>query len=110
MIRPRLADAKFFFETDKKTTLDARREKLKPIIFQAQLGSIFDKTERVAKLAAWIAQQEKGDPELALRAGQLAKSDLVSEMVLEFPDLQGVMGQHYATFDGENPDGLRCPQ
>ncbi len=101
VIRPRLADAKFFFETDKKTTLEARREKLQAIVFQAQLGSLFNKTERIAKLAAWIASQEQGKPELASRAGLLCKSDLVSDMVLEFPELQGIMGQYYAAHDGE---------
>ena len=101
VIRPRLSDAKFFFETDKKTTLEARREKLKPIVFQQQLGSLFNKTERVSKLAAWIATQEGGNSGAAERAGQLAKSDLVSEMVLEFPELQGIMGQYYAAHDGE---------
>ena len=101
VIRPRLADAKFFFDTDKKTTLQAHRENLKPVVFQAQLGSIFDKTERIAKLAAFIAEQEGGQKELAARAGELCKSDLNSEMVLEFPELQGIMGQYYGTNDGE---------
>lgn len=104
VIRPRLADARFFFETDKKTSLEARREKLRPIVFQDQLGSLFDKTERVARLASWIATQVQGCPELATRAGQLCKSDLVTEMVLEFPELQGVMGQYYAAHDGEEQD------
>ena len=104
VIRPRLSDAKFFFETDKNTTLEARREKLKPIVFQAKLGSIFDKTERVAKLAAWIAEQEGGNSQTAEKAGKLSKSDLVSEMVLEFPELQGIMGQYYAAHDGEAPE------
>ena len=101
VIRPRLADAKFFFETDKKTTLEARRENLKPIVFQAQLGSVFNKTERIAKLAAFIAQEEGGNAESAARAGELCKSDLNSEMVLEFPELQGIMGQYYGKNDGE---------
>ncbi|MDP0561550.1 MAG: glycine--tRNA ligase subunit beta [Candidatus Endonucleobacter sp. (ex Gigantidas childressi)] len=101
VIRSRLTDAKFFFESDKKTTLETQREKLKLIVFQAQLGSLFNKTERISTLAAWIAGQEKGNTETAKRAGLLAKSDLVSNMVLEFPDLQGVMGEYYATHDGE---------
>ena len=63
VIRPRLADAKFFFDTDKKTTLEARRENLKPIVFQQQLGSVFNKTDRIARLAAFIAEQEGGQPE-----------------------------------------------
>ncbi|MGI9277712.1 MAG: glycine--tRNA ligase subunit beta [Endozoicomonas sp.] len=101
VIRPRLADAKFFFDTDKKTTLEVRRENLKPVVFQAQLGSVFDKTERIARLAAFIAEKESGHTESAARAGQLCKSDLNSEMVLEFPELQGIMGQYYGNNDGE---------
>ena len=101
VIRPRLADARFFFDTDKKTTLEARRKNLKPIIFQQQLGSVFNKTDRIARLAAFIAEQEDGQTDLAKRAGELCKSDLNSEMVLEFPELQGIMGQYYAAFDGE---------
>ncbi|MCW7555372.1 glycine--tRNA ligase subunit beta [Endozoicomonas gorgoniicola] len=101
VIRPRLADARFFFDTDKKTTLEARRENLKPVVFQQQLGSVYDKTDRIARLAAFIAEQEGGQPELAKRAGELCKSDLNSEMVLEFPELQGIMGQYYGAFDGE---------
>ncbi len=103
VIRPRLADAKFFYDTDRKQTQDDRREKLKPIVFQAQLGSVFAKTERIARLAAYIARCEGDDTKLAERAGQLCKSDLVSEMVLEFPELQGIMGQYYADNDGEHP-------
>lgn len=101
VIRPRLSDAAFFFATDKKKTLAERREQLKPIVFQTKLGSIYDKTERVSKLAAQIAKAIGGDAQLAERAGQLAKSDLVSEMVLEFTDLQGIMGYHYALLEGE---------
>ncbi|MGI9279764.1 MAG: glycine--tRNA ligase subunit beta [Endozoicomonas sp.] len=104
VIRPRLADAKFFFDTDKKTTLEARRETLKPIVFQAQLGSLFDKTDRIAKLAGFIAHQEGGQEQLAVRAGELCKSDLTSEMVLEFPELQGIMGQYYGANDNEPED------
>ncbi len=102
VIRPRLSDAAFFFETDKKTTLESKREALKSIVFQTKLGTIFDKTERVASLAETISNHIGGDPSLAKRAGELAKSDLVSEMVLEFTDLQGLMGYHYAQHDGEN--------
>lgn len=104
VIRPRLADAAFFFETDKKTTLEQKREALKPIVFQTKLGTIFDKTERVAQLASKIASAIGSDSALAQRAGELAKSDLVSEMVLEFTDLQGIMGTHYARHDGEHHD------
>ncbi len=101
VIRPRLSDAAFFFETDKKQTLEARIEKLKPIVFQAQLGTIYDKVQRVSGLAGKIAHAIGGDAQLAKRAGLLTKSDLVSEMVLEFPELQGIMGMYYAHHDGE---------
>lgn len=104
VIRPRLADAKFFYDTDREQTQDDRRAKLKPIVFQAQLSSVFAKTERIARLASYIAQTESGDAKMAERAGQLCKSDLVSEMVLEFPELQGIMGQYYADNDGESPE------
>jgi len=104
VIRPRLSDAVFFFETDKKSNLEARRDQLKKIIFQKELGTVFDKTERVSKLAAKISLQIGGDANKAERAGKLAKSDLVTEMVLEFTDLQGIMGSHYARFDGESEE------
>lgn len=103
VIRPRLADAAFFFDTDQKTTLAARRERLKNIVFQAQLGSIFDKTERIAKLGEVIARSLDVDPTLARRAGELCKSDLVSDMVLEFDKMQGIAGSYYALNDGEDP-------
>lgn len=101
VIRPRLSDAAFFFETDKKTSLLDKRDALKNIVFQTKLGTVFEKTERVSKLAAKISQQLGNNESYALKAGQLAKSDLVSEMVLEFTDLQGIMGYHYALNDGE---------
>lgn len=104
VIRPRLSDAAFFFETDKKTTLESKRDALKNIVFQTKLGTVYDKTERVSKLAQRIAKAIDSDENLALRAGQLAKSDLVSEMVLEFTDLQGIMAYHYALHDGEPED------
>lgn len=102
VIRPRLSDAAFFFETDKKTKLEDRRDQLKKIVFQTKLGTVFDKTERVSALAAKISAAIGGNPADAERAGKLAKSDLVTEMVLEFTDLQGIMGYHYALNDGEN--------
>ena len=105
VIRPRLADAQFFFETDKKTTLDACRENLRAVVFQKDLGSVFNKTERIARLASYIAEHEGGNAEHASRAGELCKSDLVSEMVLEFPELQGIMGMYYAHHEGE-PEGV----
>lgn len=101
VIRPRLSDAAFFYQTDLKSTQAERRTRLKPIVFQAELGSVWDKTERVAALAGHIAEQIGTNVAQATRAGELCKSDLVSEMVLEFGDLQGVMGQYYATADGE---------
>jgi glycyl-tRNA synthetase beta chain len=104
VIRPRLADAAFFYETDQKATLEARRESLKNIVFQAKLGSVFDKTERVAKLAEILAPMTGADISLSKRAAELSKSDLVSEMVGEFDDLQGTMGRYYATNDGEHPE------
>ena len=104
VIRPRLSDAAFFFETDCKTSLETRREKLRNVVFQAKLGTIFDKTERVASLSAAIAKLLNTDPSSAVRAANLCKSDLVTEMVLEFDDLQGIAGYYYALNDGEAED------
>ena len=104
VIRPRLADAAFFFETDKKTSLEEKCNKLEHVVFQKDLGSVHDKTRRVAKLAAEIALQIDGNEDFARRAGLLCKSDLVTEMVFEFADLQGVMACHYARHDGEEEE------
>ncbi|HEY7774634.1 MAG TPA: glycine--tRNA ligase subunit beta [Marinagarivorans sp.] len=101
VIRPRLADAAFFFETDKKTPMVERREKLRTVTFQGKLGSVFDKTERIAGLATYMAEQLGFDTALAKRAGELSKADLVSSMVYEFTDLQGIAGEYYANNDGE---------
>lgn len=101
VIRPRLADAAFFFDTDKTRTLESLRERLKPIVFQAQLGTVYQKTERVAALAVAIAGQLDADVDLARRAGQLCKSDLVTHMVSEFDHMQGIAGYYYALNDGE---------
>lgn len=101
VIRPRLSDAAFFYGTDRKITLAQRREQLRTIVFQDKLGSIFDKTERVSALASHLSSAAGATPDNAVRAGQLCKSDLVSEMVLEFDDLQGIMGRYYARNDGE---------
>ena len=101
VIRPRLSDAAFFFETDKKTSLEARREKLKQVIFQQKLGTVYDKTERLAALAPKIAALTGANPGWAERAAQLCKSDLVTEMVFEFADMQGIAGYYYAENDGE---------
>lgn len=104
VIRPRLSDAAFFYETDRKSRLEDRIDRLKPIVFQEKLGSIYDKSVRVAALASKIAEAINSDPALAERAAMLAKTDLVTEMVLEFTDLQGIMGQYYAVNDGEADD------
>lgn len=101
VIRPRLSDAAFFYDTDRKHTLDSRREQLRNIVFQADLGTVFDKTERVAVLAGALAPRCGGDAALAERAARLSKSDLVTNMVGEFDDLQGIMGRYYALDDGE---------
>ncbi len=103
VIRPRLADAAFFFAQDKLTTLASRRERLRSVVFQTELGSVWDKTERVAALAAFIAGVLGTNVVDCRRAGELSKSDLVSEMVLEFDELQGTMGRYYALNDGESP-------
>ncbi|MGB0446290.1 MAG: glycine--tRNA ligase subunit beta [Pseudomonadales bacterium] len=102
VIRPRLADAAFFFETDKKATLESRNPALEKVVFQADLGSLADKTKRIAALAGTIASQIGANAEQAKRAGLLAKADLNTEMVLEFGDLQGLMGHVYALNDGED--------
>ncbi|MEZ5481075.1 MAG: glycine--tRNA ligase subunit beta [Porticoccaceae bacterium] len=102
VIRPRLADADFFYKTDLKTSLAERRESLKNIVFQSRLGSVFDKTERVARLSIALAATVGADPEKAQRAAELSKSDLVSDMVGEFDKLQGIMGRYYAINDGED--------
>jgi glycyl-tRNA synthetase beta chain len=103
VIRPRLADAGFFFETDKKTTLESRNKALGKVVFQAKLGTVLDKTQRVAKLSSAIASLIGTDSALAARAATLSKADLNTDMVLEFSDLQGLMGHVYALNDGENP-------
>jgi glycyl-tRNA synthetase beta chain len=101
VIRPRLSDAAFFFDTDKKIPLSDRVHALGNIIFQQQLGTLLDKTDRVRKLATALAPQVGAPSELAQRAAQLCKADLVTDMVLEFSDLQGIAGSYYAQHDGE---------
>ena len=103
VIRPRLADAAFFYKNDSCVSLFDRREQLKKVVFQEKLGSVYAKTERVALLAKELAICAGADPQIAFRAGQLSKSDLVTDMVGEFADLQGVMGRYYALNDGEDP-------
>lgn len=102
VIRPRLADAAFFYKNDARVSLFDRREQLKTVVFQEKLGSVYAKTERVALLARTLAVSTGADPKTAFRAGQLCKSDLVTDMVGEFADLQGVMGRYYALNDGED--------
>ncbi|SDI92429.1 glycine--tRNA ligase subunit beta [Billgrantia gudaonensis] len=101
VIRPRLADAAFFFDTDRNRPLADRIPELASVLFQQQLGSLTDKAHRNAAVAAFIAGQIDGDVGHARRAAELAKCDLVTEMVLEFPELQGTMGRYYAIHDGE---------
>ena len=104
VIRPRLADAAFFYKNDAGSSLEERRESLKTVVFQEKLGSVYDKTERVARLAKLLASASGANPDHSFRAAQLSKSDLVSDMVGEFADLQGIMGRYYALNDGEHQD------
>ncbi|MFJ5300943.1 glycine--tRNA ligase subunit beta [Pseudomonas sp. NPDC088368] len=104
VVRPRLTDAEFFFKQDKKQKLETFNQRLQNVVFQAQLGTVFDKAERVSKLAAFIAPRVGGDAQRAGRAGLLSKCDLATEMVGEFPEMQGVAGYYYALADGEPED------
>ncbi|KZX58125.1 glycine--tRNA ligase subunit beta [Halioglobus sp. HI00S01] len=104
VIRPRLADTAFFFETDKKNTLESRLEKLENIVFQNKLGTVADKSRRVQALAGALAEQIGAPRDQAERAALLSKTDLVTEMVLEFSDMQGIAGSYYAAHDGEAAD------
>ncbi len=104
VVRPRLTDAEFFFKQDKRQPLEKRNERLANVVFQAQLGSVFNKAERVSALAGFIAERIGGDATRATRAGILSKCDLASEMVGEFPEMQGIAGYYYAKHDGEAED------
>jgi len=104
VVRPRLADAAFFWDTDRKDRLETRFAALKSVTFQAKLGSLADKSTRVVTLAQRIAESIGGSAELAGRAAKLSKCDLLSAMVGEFPELQGLMGKYYAQLDGEDPE------
>jgi glycyl-tRNA synthetase beta chain len=104
VVRPRLTDAEFFFNQDKKQPLETFNNRLENVVFQAQLGSVYDKAVRVSKLAAFIAPRIGGDAQRAARAGLLSKCDLATEMVGEFPEMQGVAGYYYALNDGEPED------
>jgi glycyl-tRNA synthetase beta chain len=101
VVRARLADAKFFYDTDLQTKLEDRLPKLDKIVFHAKLGSQGERVKRLGELARWLAPKVGADPEKAARAAKLAKADLVTEMVGEFPELQGLMGQYYARAHGE---------
>ncbi|UCE89301.1 MAG: glycine--tRNA ligase subunit beta, partial [Pseudomonadota bacterium] len=101
VVRPRLADAEFFWNQDRKMALAARVPALDGVVFQKQLGTLHHKSRRVAAIATHIAEQLMGDKQLAARAADLCKCDLMSEMVGEFPELQGTMGRYYAQHDGE---------
>lgn len=104
VLRARLADARFFWDSDRKVRLDARIGDLKDVMFHKKLGSVYDKSRRVAQLATHVAERIGVDAAHAQRAAQLAKADLLSGMVGEFPELQGAMGRYYARHDGEADD------
>ncbi len=101
VVRPRLADAEFFFNTDRKKRLEDNLPRLETVLFQKQLGTLRDKTDRIQALTGWIADKIGANVENAKRAGLLSKCDLMTNMVFEFTDTQGVMGMHYARHDGE---------
>ncbi|MDN3525023.1 glycine--tRNA ligase subunit beta [Halomonas sabkhae] len=108
VIRPRLADAAFFYDTDRQRPLGERIKELSSVVFQQQLGTLADKAHRSGAIAAFIANRIGGDVNQAQRASELAKCDLVTEMVQEFPELQGTMGRYYATHDGESHEVARA--
>ena len=101
VIRPRLADAKFFWDQDLKQKLADRADGLRNMVFQKKLGTLYDKQQRLVKLATDISGQIGGNPVWAKRAAELCKCDLLSQMVYEFPELQGIMGRYYANHDNE---------
>ena len=104
VVRPRLTDAEFFFKTDLKQKLVDRLPRLETVLFQQQLGTLKDKTDRIEQLAGEIEKQIGADEAKAKRAGLLSKCDLMTNMVFEFTDTQGVMGMHYARHDGEDEE------
>ena len=101
VIRPRLADAAFFWDSDRRTTLENRKDALREVIYQRGLGSLADKSRRVAMVAAWLASKLDADKADVKRAAELSKCDLLTGMVGEFPELQGIMGRYYALSDSE---------
>jgi len=104
VVRPRLSDAKFFFEQDKKKTLESRLPQLANVVYHNKLGTQAERTQRVTSLAGAIAKRLGYDVQLAERGAQLAKADLLTDMVGEFPELQGIMGTYYARHDGEHEE------
>ncbi len=104
VIRPRLADAQFFFDTDREKPLINRKDSLGSLVFQERLGTVLDKCERVSQLSRQVAEQVSADPAHCMRAAELSKCDLLTSMVGEFADLQGLMGSYYAANDGEAPE------
>ena len=104
VVRPRLSDARFFFQQDQKRPLASRVADLGKVVYHNQLGNQLDRTKRVQGLAVGIAKKLSADEKLASRAAEIAKTDLLTDMVGEFPELQGIMGRYYATHDGENAD------
>jgi len=102
VMHARLADAAFYYDKDQQNTLESRVEQLKTVVYQKKLGSLYDKIIRIQKLAAFIAEKINADVKLTERAAYLCKADLLTNMVYEFPELQGTMGKYYAQHDGEN--------
>ena len=104
VVRPRLADARFFFQQDQKRPLASRVTDLGKVVYHNQLGSQLERTKRVQSLSISIAKKLNADGKLVSRAAEIAKTDLLTDMVGEFPELQGIMGRYYATHDGENTE------
>jgi glycyl-tRNA synthetase beta chain len=102
VVRPRLSDARFFFQQDQKRPLASRVADLARVVYHNQLGNQLDRTKRIQGLAVEVAKKLGADEKLAARAAEIAKTDLLTDMVGEFPELQGIMGRYYATHDGEN--------
>ena len=112
VLRARLSDAQFFFNSDMQESMDEWVERLKGVLFQAKLGSMYEKVQRIQKIAAYLAdatEQKENVKKQLLRAAWLCKADLVSQVVYEFPNLQGVMGRNYATRSKKNPKPWQSP-
>ena len=111
VVRPRLSDARFFFQQDQKRPLASRLKDLEKVVYHNQLGNQLDRTKRVQEIAVGIAKKLNADEKLASRAAEIAKTDLLTDMVGEFPELQGIMGTYYAKHDGEHADvALACSE